>query len=1193
MTLGRSAVLFALAAALVSPSPTPAQSGGVQWIWFDEGDPLKDAPAGTRYFRKTLTLGGIVDVATLDITADDAFTVWVNGTKVGSGDTWKQIYRFDVKKFMAAGSNVIAVQATNTTKGAAGVMVKLGYVPSGQSGLVLVSDSSWKASDSLGAGWEGTRFDDSKWRPAKALGAVGKAGPWKNLQWPGGGDDRFTVPTGFRVETVAKNPKPGDPFSLVNMCFDHKGRLFVSQERGPILICSEPDASGVFQTVRPYCTQLKNCHGMCWIKGSLYLVGDGPGGTGLYCCKDTKGTDAIDTVEQLHKYKGGMGEHGPHAVLHGPDDKLYLIAGNHSWMQPDKLADNSPLRRWPNGQMGPDQGRIDTTEDVLLPRLNDARGHAANILAPGGTIWRADLDGKNMALVACGFRNHFDAAFSPDGELFTFDSDMEWDENLPWYRSVRVVHAPPGADFLWRTGAANTPNYYLDSLPPMAETGRGSPVGVEFYDHVAFGPKYKGSLFLGDWSIGAIWVVKPQRAGATFTGKAEKFCTGTPLNVTDLATGPDGALYFTMGGRNTQGGIYRIVSTEKTPAADVDSVQPLAPWGKHRDSFGQAPPRPVLRAMSQDGDPLVRAKSVEIVGRLAEPDAGKIIEQALRDSDPLVRRRACEALIRANVEPPVEAILPLLADKDQYLRTAARLVLQRIDPKKWADAILTGENDVVGREAVVALCKINRAQDYAGAIFDRLHHHTPEDGVQPLLDYLRCLQLALVHTKDRPGSVRGVALDLYEKFPHADAAVNREMAILLVDFRRTKVIDEPVHAKLLDAMVAASADRQQQIYLFYCLRLLHDGWTPEQKERLLAWFEGTKGWTGGASFSGFLENILRDLAPALTTSNADGVLKDAAKRPFATLTLIRSLPPEQIPASAAAYLRKLADDDPRQLDLAARLLARFPTAENWPYLIRALGSTNPLVVGEAFDALRTSDVKPKIDEPGPFRAALVGSKKLQARQKGKAIALLRHWTGGKKFGYETAQVNEELAAWGTWFNQSFPKELSVTGLGDTKPGEGKYKFDELLKFVEEDPAGMKGDAAKGRLAFEKANCLKCHKYGTEGEGLGPDLTTLSKRFKRRDVLESLVYPSKVISDQYRSTTITTKKGQRLDGIVAPTGDTVTVLISDGSKVVLKKSEIDEQFASLTSVMPELLLDLLTKQEIADLFAFLESEPVKK
>ena len=118
------------------------------------------------------------------------------------------------------------------------------------------------------------------------------------------------------------------------------------------------------------------------------------------------------------------------------------------------------------------------------------------------------------------------------------------------------------------------------------------------------------------------------------------------------------------------------------------------------------------------------------------------------------------------------------------------------------------------------------------------------------------------------------------------------------------------------------------------------------------------------------------------------------------------------------------------------------------------------------------------------------------------------------------------------------------------------------------------------------------KFGKEGEGLGPDLTTLSKRFKRFDVLESIYYPSKVISDQYRSTTIVTVRGQRIDGLAAVQGDAVTVLQADGTKVTLRKKDIDQQFSSLVSVMPEKLLDLLTKQEIADLFAYLESEPAK-
>ena len=263
---------------------------------------------------------------------------------------------------------------------------------------------------------------------------------------------------------------------------------------------------------------------MCWVDDALLLVGDGPQGTGLYRCRDTKGKDKIDEVRPLvHSSTAAWASTARTPILHGPDGWLYLVIGNHAWAKPDKLADNSPLRALADrAAWGRTRASPDTTEDVLLPRLNDAHGHAADILAPGGTIWRLDQDGKNMGLVAAGFRNHFDAAFSPDGELFTFDSDMEWDENLPWYRPVRVCHCPPGADFVWRTGAANTPNYYLDSLPPLFETGRGSPVGVEFYDHHAFPAKYRGAFFMADWSLGIIYAVHLKRAGASYKAQGRR-----------------------------------------------------------------------------------------------------------------------------------------------------------------------------------------------------------------------------------------------------------------------------------------------------------------------------------------------------------------------------------------------------------------------------------------------------------------------------------------------------------------------------------------------------------------------------------------------------------------------------------------------------------------------------------------------
>src|SRR5436190_8505516 len=105
---------------------------------------------------------------------------------------------------------------------------------------------------------------------------------------------------------------------------------------------------------------------------------------------------------------------------------------------------------------------------------------------------------------------------------------------------------------------------------------------------------------------------------------------------------------------------------------------------------------------------------------------------------------------------------------------------------------------------------------------------------------------------------------------------------------------------------------------------------------------------------------------------------------------------------------------------------------------------------------------------------------------------------------------------------------------------------DLLAFLDKNP---KTYIANGRVLFEKAQCIKCHKYGKEGEGIGPDLTTLSKRFKRTDVLESIYYPSKVISDQYRSTLFITKKGQQVHGLAAVQGDQITVLLIDGNKIM--------------------------------------------
>src|SRR5205823_5313658 len=101
---------------------------------------------------------------------------------------------------------------------------------------VMTSNASWKASRTAPAGWQKIDFDDSRWSAVKVLGPYGKIGIWKGLVWDSGGDERFAVPPGFVVEMAAQNPDPKDPFSLINLTFDDRGRLLVSQEKGPILL---------------------------------------------------------------------------------------------------------------------------------------------------------------------------------------------------------------------------------------------------------------------------------------------------------------------------------------------------------------------------------------------------------------------------------------------------------------------------------------------------------------------------------------------------------------------------------------------------------------------------------------------------------------------------------------------------------------------------------------------------------------------------------------------------------------------------------------------------------------------------------------------------------------------------------------------------------------------------------------------
>ena len=149
-----------------------------QWIWFPEGNPVQSAPAGARYFRRTISLpeGQKILSAVCTVTADNAFELIVNGRRVGSGNDWRERVNLDVASFLLAGENQLFITVTNAgdTPSPAGLILSIHIELAGGDSVNMASDGQWEASQ-----------DQVSWSPAKVLGPFG-IGPWGVI----GSDDR-------------------------------------------------------------------------------------------------------------------------------------------------------------------------------------------------------------------------------------------------------------------------------------------------------------------------------------------------------------------------------------------------------------------------------------------------------------------------------------------------------------------------------------------------------------------------------------------------------------------------------------------------------------------------------------------------------------------------------------------------------------------------------------------------------------------------------------------------------------------------------------------------------------------------------------------------------------------------------------------------------------------------------------------
>ncbi len=207
----------------------------------------------------------------------------------------------------------------------------------------------------------------------------------------------------------------------------------------------------------------------------------------------------------------------------------------------------------------------------------------------------------------------------------------------------------------------------------------------------------------------------------------------------------------------------------------------------------------------------------------------------------------------------------------------------------------------------------------------------------------------------------------------------------------------------------------------------------------------------------------------------------------------------------------------------------------------------------------------------------------------------RSWTGGNSYRKFLLNIeNESLAG----LNDN--EKLALETLGARKPysppplpqpeGPGrKWTVESVLTAAE---AGMgKGSRnfEHGKRAFAAARCVVCHRFDGDGGATGPDLTQAAGRFKLKDLVEAIVEPSKVVSDQYQAHVIQTAAGKVHTGRIISENEKELTIVTDPEDatkfVVLKRDEIDEMFTANQSLMPAGLLDQLNDQEVLDLLAY--------
>ncbi len=798
-------------AVLSAPISTFAEA---QWIWTAKNNVTNQQT----WARTVIDLKEVPTKAVLLASADNHIEVWVNGQPAGKSDEWAEAAQTDVTKFLKPGRNTISVLARNDG-GIAALVVRLA------SGKLILSESTaaWRVTNAKpDAKWQTAEFDDAKWEKATVVKPLGEE-PWGNVfggaagKTAGAGKrgsagsvaaaDSLILQPGFKAELLYTVPK-SEQGSWVSLAVTPTGDLVAGDQGGVLWHVSLKDPAKL--TITKIDTKAIGCHGLLFAHGALYACTSEKGKGDIWRLRDVKGDGTYAEQTMIRSLKGS-GEHGPHQLVLDRDGSILVVGGNHTKLPDDEKA-GAPVKRY--------------DEDDLLKKFEDANGHASGIKAVGGWIARMDKDGKDWVRVTASFRNPYDCSIAPDGDIFTYDSDMEWDMGAPWYRPTRIYLCTPGGELGWRSGASNNTLATLDMQPALVDVGPGSPTGTAMGTGAKFPAAYQRTFYACDWTFATLYAIHLTPEGGGWKARKEVFAAGRPFSVTDVVIRPqDGHMYVTIGGRGGQSALYRITYQ------GTESTAPAA-W------FPATPEQKLRREL-----------------------------EALRDIAP-----SSAALAKA---------WPLMGHPDLWVRFAARIAVEHQPVAAWRAQVKPDANIDLALNAAVALARCGTKDDLA-AIVAAAEAAAKSKDLRQQQDRQRIFQVAFSrHGRPDDATAGRLGKDAAVRLPSGNDAYDRQLAQLAI------FLGEPsAPARVLQAMKVAQAGpaviadpeilarhpgyardataamavtpSSTRIGLAVYLCRATVGWTPNLRKEFFGFLDELSLAQGGNSLKGFVRNIRKE-----------------------------------------------------------------------------------------------------------------------------------------------------------------------------------------------------------------------------------------------------------------------------------------------------------------------------------------------